>query len=205
MKAAFPILLVFVLLAACAGTAPPPRTYYLMRANVSEGVSRAEAPAAIALGSVDVAPYLSEPGLVLETATNEVRSARGHLWAEPLDKGLRLYLRAQISNELGYEVSANVTPGSALDHRVDVSVEELHGTLTGAARLVANWRITHGDNAEEPAAFRFARTRPLAQDGYAALADAELALVGELAVAIANSLAEVGIPSSATSGSSNAH
>lgn len=195
MRTTFPLLLVFVLAAACAGSPPPPRTHYLMRANVSEGVSRAEAPVAIALGDVDVAQYLSRSGLVLETAPNEVQSARQHLWAEPLDESLRLYLRSQISNELGYEISANVTPGIALDHRVDVSVEELHGTLSGAARLVANWRITHKDDAEKLAEFRFARTRPLAQDGYSALVNAEVALVGELAVAIANSLADVRTPS----------
>ena len=108
------------------------------------------------------------------------------------DLSLLLFLRAEISKGLGYEVSASRAPGKVLDHRVDISVEELHGTLSGAARLVASWRIMGGDGAEELAAFRFARTRPLAQDGYPALADAEIALIGELAVAIANSLAEVG-------------
>jgi hypothetical protein len=162
-----------------------------MRAEIPEGVSPAEAPVAIALGRVDVAAYLSDPGLVLQTATNEVQAARQYLWAEPLDLSLRLFLRTEISKELGYEVSASRAPGKVLDHRVDISVEELHGTLSGAARLVASWRIIGGDGAEE-SAFRFARTRPLAQDGYPALADAEIALIGELAVAIANSLAEVG-------------
>ena len=197
MRATFPLLLIIAIAVACAGKPAPPRTYYLMRANVSEGVSRAEAPVAIALGSVNVAPYLSAPGLILETAANEVQSARQHLWAEPLDESLRLYLRAQISNELGYEINANVAPGSALDYGVDVSIEELHGTLSGAARLVASWRITRSDPTEELAAFRFVRTRPLAHDGYSALVTAEVELVGELAAAIAKSLADVGIPSAA--------
>jgi uncharacterized lipoprotein YmbA len=197
MRAVLPILLASVLAAACAGTPPPPRTHYLMRATLSEGVSRAEAPVAIALGSVQVAPYLSEQGLVLEIAANEVQSARHHLWAEPLGASLRLYLRTQISNELGYEVSANATPGGALDYRVDVSVEELHGTLSGAARLVASWRIARGGEADELAAFRFVRTRSLEQDGYSALAAADVELVGELAAAIAKSLTDVAIPSAA--------
>ena len=193
MRVAFPILLVFVLAAACAGAPVPPSTYYLMRASVSDGVARVEAPVAIGLGRVDMAPYLSGSGLVLETGANEVRSARRHLWAEPLDASLRLYLRAQISNELGYEVSANAALQGAWDYVVDVSVEELHGTLSGEARLVASWRIARSDDAEELAAFRFARNRPLARDGYAALADAEIALVGELAAAIANSLRDAEI------------
>ena len=193
MRVGFPILLVFVLVAACAGAPAPPSTYYLMRANVSDGVARVEAPVAIGLGRVDMAPYLSGSGLVLETGANEVRSARRHLWAEPLDASLRLYLRAQISNELGYEVSADVALQGAWDYVVDVSVEELHGTLSGEARLVASWSIARSDDAEEIAAFRFASSRPLARDGYAALVDAEIALVGELAAAIASSLRDAEI------------
>jgi uncharacterized lipoprotein YmbA len=166
-----------------------------MRASVSEGVSRVEAPVAIALESVSVAPYLAKRGLVLEIAANQVQSARQHLWAEPLEESLRLYLRTQISNQLGYEISAYVTLGSTSDYAVGVSIEELHGTLSGAARLVASWRITRGGDAAEFDTFRFASTRPLAQDGYSALANAEVALIGELAAAIANSLGEVGVPS----------
>ena len=195
MRAGFPLLLVCVLAVACAGAPALTHTHYLMRASVSEGVSRAEAPVAIALESVSVAPYLAERGLVLEIAANQVQSARQHLWAEPLEESLRLYLRTQISNQLGYEINAYVTPGTALDYVVDVSIEELHGTLSGAARLVASWRITRGREAAELATFRFSLTRPLAQDGYSALASAEVALVDELAVAIAHSLGEVAIPS----------
>ena len=143
-----------------------------------------------AIGEIAGALLVSEPGLVLETGTHEMRSARRHLWAEPLDASLRLYPRAQISNELGYDVRMDATSGQ-FDYVVDVAVEQLHGTLSGAARLVATWRIAHTQGTEEPAAYRFVRTRPLAQDGYAALAEAEVALTSELATAIANSLRDL--------------
>lgn len=188
MRIGFALILVFA--AACAG-APVPNTYYLMRADLADGVARTHPPVTIGLGDVDVAPYLLEPGLVLETGTHEMRSARRHLWAEPLDASLRLYLRAQISNELGYDVSGDATSGQ-FDYVVDIAVEQLHGTLSGAARLVASWRIAHTQGTEKPAAYRFVRTRPLAQDGYAALAEAEVALTSELATAIANSLRDLG-------------
>jgi len=195
MRFGFSLLLVCVTAIACAGAPALPRNYYLMRATASEGVSRVQAPVTITLENVNVAPYLSDQGLVLEIAANQVQSARQHLWAEPLDESLQIYLRTQISNQLGYEISTNVSPESALGYGVNVSIEQLHGTLSGAARLVASWRITLGGDAAELAAFRFARTRPLTQDGYPALANAEVALVGELAIAIADSLGEVGIPS----------
>jgi uncharacterized lipoprotein YmbA len=182
------LLALFAFTVACAGAAPPARTTYLMRAEISDGVTPGDAPVAIALGSVSVAPYLSDPGLVLETGAQQIHSARNHQWAEPLDAGLRIYLRTRISRELGYAVSANATTGKPPAFVVDVAVEELHGTLAGAARLVANWRIARPDGTGEFAAFRFARTLPLAQNGYAALAEAEIALVADLGTEIANSL-----------------
>jgi uncharacterized lipoprotein YmbA len=182
--------LAFLALAAvaCAGS-PAPRTTYLMRADISEGVTLSDAPRA-ALGDVEVAAYLAETGLVLETGENEVRAARHHLWAEPLDQSLRVYLRAQISNALGAEIGGDAIAGDP-EFTIDVGVEELHGTRGGDARLVASWRLSRpkGDAIE----YRFARTRSLARDGYAALADAEVALVGELAAAIAASLRETGV------------
>lgn len=181
------ILLAVAFAVGCAG-APAQRTYYLMRATVAEGVTPVESPVAIAIGDVDVAPYLSDPGLVLETGARQVHSARSHSWAEPLDEGLRFYLRAQLSNELGYAVAANTTTEETPEFVIDVGVDELHGTLSGAARLVAHWRIARFDGTEKLVAFRFSGDRRLAQNGYAALAEAEIALVGELAAAIAESV-----------------
>lgn len=181
------LLLVSSLAIACAG-APTPRVNYLMRAPAAEGVTPVDAPVAIALGVVEVAPYLSDPGLALETGAGRVHSAKGHTWAEPLDAGLRIFLRAQLSTELGYAVAGDAATEESPDFVVDVSVDELHGTIEGAARLVAQWRIARFDGTGKPAAFRFVRSRPLARDGYAALAEAEIALVGELADAIATSV-----------------
>jgi len=159
-----------------------------MRAPVADGVFPEDAPIAIALGDVDVAPYLSGSGLVLETGALQVHAARNHSWAEPLDEGLRRYLRTRLSSELTYSVAENTTGDERPEFVIDVDVDELHGTRSGTARLIARWRIHRFDGTGKPAAFRFAADQPLAQDGYAALAEAEIALVSEFAAAIAKSL-----------------
>lgn len=174
---------------ACA-TTPAPRSYYLMRDAVPDGVAPTTASAPIALGRIDVAPYLREPALVLETAPGEVRPARNHLWAEPLPDGVRLYLRDRISREIGSAIYGSTGSHGAPDTTVDVSLEQLHGTADGGARLVATWRVTPPRDSGEATDFRIARTRPLARAGYAALAEAEIALLGDLAAAIADSLRE---------------
>jgi uncharacterized lipoprotein YmbA len=138
-----------------------------------------------------VATYLRQPGLVIETATHQMRAARYHLWAEPLDEGLLRFLRAQISNALGYDVSADAVHRKQWDYGVEVRVDQLHGTLSGQALLSASWRVTRGDGADEVGKFRFTRSAPLAQDGYPALVEAEIGLLGQLAAAIADSLREL--------------
>ena len=176
------ISLVFtLLLVACAGTSPPTHTHYLLRADVPERTARVEAPASVGLLRVDVAPYLKQSGLVLATGDHQVRPARYHKWAEPLDEGLRRFLRAEISNALGYDVSAESAQQSQWDYAVQVSVDQLHGTLSGEALLSASWRITRGGGADEVASFRLARSESLARDGYAGLVDAEIGLARQLA------------------------
>jgi uncharacterized lipoprotein YmbA len=100
-------------------------------------------------------------------------------------------LRAEISNALGYEVSAESAEQSRWDYAVRVSVDQLHGTPSGGALLSAVWRITRGGGSDALAEFRLARTAPLAREGYAGLVDAEIDLARQLAVAIADSLREV--------------
>lgn len=186
------VLVSTLLLAACAGAPPPTHTHYLLRAELPEQTTRVAVPARIGLLRIEVAPYLKQPGLVLATGDHQVRPARFHRWAEPLDEGLRRFLRAEISNALGEEVSADAAQRTRWDHAVGVSIDQLHGTLSGEALLTASWRITQGSGAEEVARYRMSQSKSLAQDGYAGLVEAEIGLARQLAVAIAVSLRDLG-------------
>lgn len=179
------------LLAACAGSPPPPKNHYLLRADPPALAGRVEAPVSVGLRRVEVAAYLRQSGLVVATGAHQVRPARFHLWAEPLDHGLRRYLRAEISNALGWDLSADLLQQRHWDYAVEVNVDQLHGTLDGEAILVASWRITRGSAAEQVAQLRFAHSEPLSEAGYAALVEAEIGLLRQLAAAIADSLREL--------------
>ena len=180
-----------VLLMACAGDPPPPQTHYLLRADTFVQTARVDAPVSIGLRSIQVATYLRQPGLVIETGAHQMRAARYHQWAEPLEEGLLRFLRAQISNALGYDVSADAVHRKQWDYAVEVRIDQLHGTLSGEALLSGSWRITQGRSADEVGMFRFTRSAPLAEDGYPALVEAEIGLLGQLSSAIADSLREL--------------
>jgi uncharacterized lipoprotein YmbA len=184
-------LLSAVLLVACAGS-PDPRTQYLLRVQPTESAGRVEAPVSVALGRVAVAPYLDQSGIAVQTEAGQVRAARQHQWAEPLDAGLRSVLRAAMSQALGYHVSASPADRVRWDYTVDVYVDQLHGTMAGTAVLDAGYRITPRLAAGEVTEYRFSRSTPLPREGYPGLVDAEAELARQLAQAIAASLREIG-------------
>jgi uncharacterized lipoprotein YmbA len=174
---------------AC-GAAPPgiETTRYLMRSDAQLRPTDAASPAALGLRRVAVAAYLKEPGLVLETEPSVVRNARHHRWAEPLEFGLRSLLRAELSAALGSDVDDDASRVQQWDVAIDVDVDQLHGTASGEARLVAAWRLVRVASGDELARHRYAHSEPLARAGHAALAEAEISLARQLAVAIAQSL-----------------
>jgi uncharacterized lipoprotein YmbA len=187
LRAAAVGLCLLALLACSAPPAPEPARY-LLRAD--EGLPGAAATAAVRVGlrRVEVAPYLRQPGLALETDPHRIRHARHHRWAEPLEHGLRSLLRAELSLALDQEVDADPAGAARWEHAVDVAIDQLHGTASGEALLVASWRITRRTTGEERARGRFARRQPLVREGYPALVQAEIALVRQLAQEIAGSL-----------------
>ena len=95
MRAVPALLLIFGV--ACAST-PPQKTEYLLRHEAPTSRELPPGSPRVGLRGVRVAAYLNQPGLVVETEDNEVRPAQSHLWAEPLDSGLTLFLRAAIAS-----------------------------------------------------------------------------------------------------------
>ncbi|NND68430.1 MAG: hypothetical protein HKN19_12655, partial [Halioglobus sp.] len=175
-----PVLAV-CLLAACAGAVEP--SYYLLRPDVA-ATSRTLEPAPYRLGPVSVAPYIDRAGLLLETAPGQIRPARNHLWAEPVQEGVRALLAAQISRELGQDILPQ--DPTATGPIISIRIDQLHGTLTGEAKLVAYWSLIEGGATTR--AEQFAGTLALASDGYRALAQAQKSLLNDLARSIANQL-----------------
>jgi len=177
-----------LLLIGCSTATPVPHTHYLMRTDAPDRSEPVGAPARVGIRQVTVAPYLDEPGLVLETAPGQVRSARYHEWAEPLPEGLRSLLRGELSRALGTDVDDVESRSAKWLLAIDVSVEQFHGTAAGDALLEASWQVDRVSEKGEVARYRFARRQPLARPGYAALAEAEVELTRQLAGAIAASI-----------------
>ena len=185
-----------IIVALCAAliscsASTPTRTQYLLRTEATARSVQVEAPVRIGLANVTIAPYLRQSGIVVATEDGQVRVAKQHLWAEPLDAGLRSYLRAEISDKLGYDISSTNSDKPEWEYTVDVYVDRLHGTMAGTAALDVSYQISDQSSGGKIMDYRFSDSENLDRKGYSGLVDAQRSLVQKLAQAIADSLAEL--------------
>jgi len=184
------IALALFTLAGCA-SAPPPPTYYLLRGDSDEGQGPIDARIRAGLGRVVVAPYLLRTrGVMIETEPGVVRAASHHQWAEPVDEGLRWFVRSQITRELGDEIGGGLSDIQDWDYIIDLFVSRMHATMGGSALLEAIFVVRATDPNEENSEYRFSQSAPLPEEGYAGVVAAERSLARALAGAIASVLQE---------------
>jgi uncharacterized lipoprotein YmbA len=156
---------------------------YLLRPAPLTGAAQSQEP--VRLLRVDIAPYLDQDGIVLQTGAAEIHAGRQHVWAEPLDDSIRRYLQVAVSRAAN--VVVEVPPLGTAGDRAElvVRIHQLHGDLAGQVRLVAEWTVRGG---EEEGLFRFEQSVVQRGEGYPALVDAHAELLDGLAEAIAASL-----------------
>lgn len=182
--AIFPLLLVL----GCSSS-PPERHFYVLRAD--------DAPASpvpaetVGIGRVMIAPYLDRAEVVVQIGEREIRPAQYHYWGEPLNSGIRHYLRAELVSRLGHDVGSDAIARELWDYRIDVSIETLHGSLDQGARINAGFLVTDVGGSKAPVAGRVIGHERLTRDGYPGLIDAHTRLLEQLATAIQNALGEL--------------
>jgi uncharacterized lipoprotein YmbA len=177
-------LLLVALLSGCASQTIPP-TYYLLRSSQDLQSSTLSTSKQYSLGTVEIAAYLDQPGLVMATGDGEMRPASQNLWAEPIYDGVRNFLSTEIAQASGQELLPTKLAGNTTV--LNIKIDQLHGTQDGQAQIVAYWWWVHND--EVASLNRFSESRALTASGYSALVDTEKALLSELAKRIGASMA----------------
>ncbi|RRJ83435.1 PqiC family protein [Aestuariirhabdus litorea] len=183
------VILVFMGVVALTGclSSPPQSSYYLLRSDAKPAASSQVMP--VTLVSVDVANYIDQEGLVLESSKGEVQTAQYHLWAEPLRHSLMQFMSNEISANSGRVVLNGLGAGPADTRRLTITIDQLHGSVDGDAVLTAYWTlVTEKPEGLVSQDYRWSGRLPLSEDGYAALVAAERALLVELSKQIGSTL-----------------
>ena len=161
----FTLLLLTLLLTACASMPEPQIHSYFLE------FQSAAKPDVINIGIVDVktevARYLAQPGIVLQTGPNQLTAAHYHRWAEPLSEGVRRVLARQLN------VNRSLESGMT----VSVELFRFHGTRDGHALVAGHWSIDDGKQLQPLHQQSFDFKQPLPHAGYDALVQTLSALL----------------------------
>lgn len=173
------------LLAACTSQ-PIEKRKYTLHPVSKESASHGRPD--VALGKIELAPYLRHEGIVIEVRSGQVRNAKHNLWAEPLSYSVRRYLQVQLRELLGAPVALHDMGDSDFTRTVDVLIHQLHGSESGTISIVASWVVRNNDNNAAIIESEFVATERLPVDGYAALVGEHKVLLNALAIEIAKAL-----------------
>ncbi len=177
----------FLLLSACSSQPVEKRKYTLHPVTLETGYSIAPS---IALGKIELAPYLRHEGILIETNAGDVRNAKHNLWAESLSYSVRRYLQVQLRQALDAPVALHATDSGDVAQTVDVLVHQMHGKESGTIKIVASWQV-RGSNADDTSVeTEFVATEKLTADGYPELVRGHKLLLDALAREIAAALGD---------------
>lgn len=181
------ILALIVLVLVGCSSAPPERSYYLLRES-HPTVEPDPSGTLIGIDRVMIPTYLTRAEVVVQTGAYAIHPARFHQWGEPLDDGIRQYLRAELSRRLGYEIVADPMLRASWDYQVNITVHTFHGALTGGVQFDGAFVIVRAADGEVVAGRAVVDTEPLDADGYDALVAAHARLLDRLAGEISEAL-----------------
>lgn len=155
-------------LAGCAAQSTPTNRYTLPKADSPQQAGEPSSQAAtLAIGPVEVASYLDQEGIVMQTSDIELNAANQNLWAEALGQQLTRRLRQSLAANLPDIVVLNTAHSEAGAQRLTLSVDQFQGRYDGQAVASGEWQLHDGNDLVAQRHFEVAQ--PLSDDGYPAL------------------------------------
>ena len=161
-----PLLMVCVLVSACASSVTPPSRYMLPSDPLTSTARQPEGT--LIVNSSRLAHYLDVDGIVMQLDDITLNAAREHQWAEGLGRQLERNLRANLAQALPTlrVMRAEGEQANALTLRLNV--DQFQGRFDGVAVASGQWQLLN-DAGELLVMENFYAETPLAEDGYPAL------------------------------------
>lgn len=167
-----------LLLSACGSTPKEETHYFVLNPSHSPSLSQDQSQSTslnsavsaepIALQPVQLAKYLDQPGIVLQTDQHEIKVAHFHRWAEPLKHNLHRY----ITQSIGFSTINDAS------RTLEVHFQNFNGTQNGSAIVSGYWVF---NQKQHP----FSYQAPLTNSGYTELVKQLALLLDQLCADIA--------------------
>ena len=182
------LVLIVLCLAACASGPATPIEYYVLAPQVSAAdsvVERSNRPTLV-IENVDLAAYLRQTGMIIQTGNNQILVSRTHLWAESLESALPKALVRELqrqSDDYSYYLKSVDWVGET-DYRLRLRIDSLQSTDRGEVVSAGRYQLISAEDAGSPVVVDFSFVRDLDQDGYAYAVEQMGVLIGQIAEAI---------------------
>lgn len=164
------ILVGFIFVISACTSAPVNIEYYSLNPNVAASSSTSENIAEqplIVIEAVQLAEFLRQQGIVVQTGSNQLHMSSQHRWAERLDEAISRNLIAQLEGQLNqYRFETHNTRWSKQPtYRINFSFSHFHSTENNQAVIAGNFWILDRENKLLNKQ-RFYLSRDLTQNGY---------------------------------------
>jgi uncharacterized lipoprotein YmbA len=186
------LVLIVSCLAACASGPAAPIEYYVLAPQISASdhvVERSSRPTLV-IENVDLAAYLRQTGMIIQTGNNQILVSRTHLWAESLESALPKALVRELqrqSDDYSYYLKSVDWVGET-DYRLRLRIDSLQSTDRGEVVSAGRYQLISAEDAGSPVVVDFSFVRDLDQDGYAYAVEQMGVLIGQIAEAILDSV-----------------
>lgn len=162
-----PLAVLVLGITACSTVSVAPRHFVLQQGALSQ-----TQPSDMVI-NVSLPLYLRDSGLVLAQGSHEIHHAKSFHWAEPLATGVERSLR--------YDLSRAAEAGFKGVNKLDVVVQQFHGSQSGRVILTSTWQAKLACTQQgTPLAGYFAQELEQEGSGYSAMVQAQRLLLTKL-------------------------
>jgi uncharacterized lipoprotein YmbA len=184
----YSVLLLISGLAGCASAPPEPIEYYVLAPQVAatDSVVELSNKPTLVIESVELAAYLRQSGMVIQTGDNQLLVSKTHLWAESLELALPKALVRELqqqSDDYSYYLKTLDWIGQT-DYRLRLRIDSLQSTDQGEVVAAGRYQLISAQATTSPIFVDFNFRRDIPQDGYAAAVEQINILLGQIASAI---------------------
>lgn len=181
------LVVLTVSLAGCA-TDPVSITYYLLAPPDSGTLNtgmRTSKPTVV-IENVEVAEFLRQSGLLIQSGNNQLSASRNHLWAESLDKAVPKALIQDLqkrSTEFDFYIRFSDFL-TRTDYRLRLQIDNMQANDQGEVITSGRYQLIPTNNNNESYVAEFYFKRDLEEDGFAHAVAQMHIMVGQLADSI---------------------
>jgi uncharacterized lipoprotein YmbA len=179
----------WVVLSGCASS-PIPRYYLLSSLEATSPETKPSAEGrcfSIGIGPINIPDYLNRPQIITRGTSVEFTLAEFDRWGEPLKDNLKHVLAKNLSTLLCTKAIAFFPwkGGIPIDHRIEMEVLRLDGSLGGNVSLEVWWMVFSGDGKRMLVSKRSTFTEAVGGQDYKSLVGAHSRALGTLSREIA--------------------